>query len=108
MEQHLHKLIEEEIRLRLAVTMARHFEIISARYDIPMALLIKCTENVDMSGLCKGVNKSNKRCMKDIKECGFCGFHLHQMRTAKPAVAPPAAPVAVLAWENIQPSRLAD
>jgi hypothetical protein len=68
MEQQILALIEEEVSRRVSLAIVQQFEQMSRLYDIPM----ECT-------FCKGLLKSNKRCMKQPKENGYCGFHQKQI-----------------------------
>lgn len=77
MEATILQAIEAEVERRVAVKMANALETISKLYSIPLARLLKDTATAEAS-FCKGVLKCGKRCLKQPKEGGYCGFHLKQ------------------------------
>jgi hypothetical protein len=95
MEQQILHLIEEEVARRTALQVFASLKIISKIYELPIEQLVKDTAGVECS-FCKGILQSKKRCLKQPKDNGYCGFHQSQ--------APPPqskAPTRVKApWEN--------
>jgi hypothetical protein len=78
MEQQILALIEEEVSRRVSLAIVQQFEQMSRLYDIPMERLMKDSAKIECT-FCKGLLKSNKRCMKQPKENGYCGFHQKQI-----------------------------
>lgn len=85
MERQILDLIEEEVSRRVSLVMVQQFEQMSRLYDIPMERLMKDSAKIECT-FCKGILKNKKRCMKQPKENGYCGFHQSQ-------VPPPPAKV---------------
>jgi Family of unknown function (DUF5763) len=78
MERQILDLIEEEVSRRVSLVMVQQFEQMSRLYDIPMERLMKDSAKIECT-FCKGVLKNKKRCMKQPKENGYCGFHQSQV-----------------------------
>jgi hypothetical protein len=78
MEQQIIQLIEEEVSRRVGLRMSDALKIISKIYELPIEQLIKDTAGVECT-FCKGILKSKKRCLKQPKENGYCGFHQTQV-----------------------------
>jgi hypothetical protein len=83
MEQQILAIIEEEVN------------IISKTYDIPIEQLIKDTATIECT-FCKGVLASKKRCLKQPKDNGYCGFHQSQV----PPPPPKPAQRVTAPWET--------
>lgn len=83
MEQQILQLIEEEVSRRVGLQMSEALKIISKIYELPIEQLAKDTACLECM-FCKGILKSKKRCLKQPKENGYCGFHQSQV--------PPPAP----------------
>lgn len=95
MEQQILQLIEEEVSRRVAVQISETLRVISKTYELPFEQLIKDTAGI-VCVFCKGMLQSKKRCLKQPKSNGYCGFHQSQV----PVVAP-RLPVRVPApWET--------
>jgi hypothetical protein len=95
MEQQILHLIEEEVARRTALQVFASLKIISKIYELPIEQLVKDTAGVECS-FCKGILQSKKRCLKQPKENGYCGFH--QSQVPQPQVKPSARVKAP--WEN--------
>lgn len=78
MEQQILNLIEEEVSRRVNLILVQQLENVSKTYDIPMERLMKDSSKIECT-FCKGVLKSKKRCMKQPKDNGYCGFHQSQV-----------------------------
>jgi hypothetical protein len=78
MEQQILDLIEEEVSRRVNLRLVTALEFVSKTYDIPVEQLMKDSAKVECT-FCKGILKSKKRCMKQPKENGYCGFHQSQV-----------------------------
>jgi hypothetical protein len=83
MEQQIIQLIEEEVSRRVGVRMSDALKIISKIYELPIEQLIKDTAGIECT-FCKGVLKSKKRCLKQPKDNGYCGFHQSQVPAPPP------------------------
>jgi hypothetical protein len=83
MEQQIIQLIEEEVSRRVGVRMSDALKIISKNYELPIEQLIKDTAGIECA-FCKGVLKSKKRCLKQPKDNGYCGFHQSQVPAPPP------------------------
>jgi hypothetical protein len=83
MEQQILQLIEEEVSRRVGLQISETLKVISKAYDLPIDQLIKDTANIKCS-FCKGILKSKKRCLKEPKENGYCGFHQSQVPPPPP------------------------
>jgi hypothetical protein len=95
MEQQIIQIIEEEVSQRVAKRITEVLQIISKTYELPLEQLYKDTACVECK-FCKGFLQSKKRCLKQPKENGYCGFHQSQV-----PVAPPKLPQRVPApWET--------
>ena len=87
MEKQILASIEEEVSRRVNLKIIEILDKVSQTYDIPVEQLMKDSAKIECT-FCKGVLKSNKRCLKQPKENGYCGFHQSQ--------APPPPPPGVL------------
>jgi len=92
MEQQILEIIEEEVCRRVNLALVKQAEAFSKIYDIPIERLMKDSSKIECT-FCKGILKSKKRCMKQPKENGYCGFHQSQvpppvMRTVERVKAP--------------------
>lgn len=96
MEKQILDIIEEEIARRVQLQLSGALGVVSRLYDIPMDRLVKDTASLECN-FCKGLLKSNKRCLKAPKENGYCGFHQKQAPAQKPA--PDPEPVPPPPWE---------
>ena len=85
MEQQILQLIEEEVSRRVGVRMSDALKIISKIYELPIEQLIKDTAGIECA-FCKGVLKSKKRCLKQPKDNGYCGFHQSQVPAPPPKI----------------------
>lgn len=103
MEVTILQAIEAEVERRVAVKMANALETISKLYSIPLSRLLKDTATAE-SSFCKGVLKCGKRCLKQPKENGYCGFHLKQAPT--PSVVQPPQKQEELTWDLSEQNRL--
>ena len=83
MEQQILQLIEEEVSRRVGLQISETLKVISKAYDLPIEQLVKDTANIKCS-FCKGILKSKKRCLKEPKENGYCGFHQSQVPPPPP------------------------
>lgn len=83
MEQQILQLIEEEVSRRVGLQISETLKVISKAYDLPIDQLVKDTANIKCS-FCKGILKSKKRCLKEPKENGYCGFHQSQVPPPPP------------------------
>lgn len=83
MEQQILQLIEEEVSRRVGLQISETLKVISKAYDLPIDQLIKDTASIKCS-FCKGILKSKKRCLKEPKENGYCGFHQSQVPPPPP------------------------
>jgi hypothetical protein len=83
MEQQILQLIEEEVSRRVGLQISETLKIISKAYDLPIDQLVKDTASIKCS-FCKGILKSKKRCLKEPKENGYCGFHQSQVPPPPP------------------------
>ena len=83
MEKQILASIEEEVSRRVNLKIIEILDKVSQTYDIPVDQLMKDSAKIECT-FCKGVLKSNKRCLKQPKENGYCGFHQSQ--------APPPPP----------------
>ena len=95
MEQQILQLIEEEVSRRVGLRMSDALKIIAKNYDLSFEQLIKDTVGVDCT-FCKGVLKSKKRCLKQPKDNGYCGFHQSQV----PPPPPKLCERVKAPWEN--------
>lgn len=77
MEQQILELIEEEVTRRVNLRLVSALELVSKTYDIPIDRLMKDSAKVECN-FCKGILKTKKRCLKQPKENGYCGFHQSQ------------------------------
>ena len=84
MEKRILELIEEEVASRVQLQLANVLCVISRLYEIPMGRLVKDTVGLECI-FCKGLLKSNKRCLKAPRENGYCGFHQKQAPIQKQA-----------------------
>ena len=78
MEAQILELIEEEVSRRVNLALMKNLEYVSKNYDIPIECLMKDSSKIECT-FCKGLLKSKKRCMKQPKENGYCGFHQSQV-----------------------------
>jgi hypothetical protein len=83
MERQILQTIEDEVNRQVNLKLIQALEYVSKTYDIPIEQLMKDSAKVECT-FCKGVLKTNKRCLKQPKENGYCGFHQSQ--------APPPTP----------------
>lgn len=83
MEQQILQLIEEEVSRRVGLKISRVLQIISRTYELPIEQLIKDTAGIECA-FCKGILASKKRCLKQPKENGYCGFHQSQVPVLPP------------------------
>jgi Family of unknown function (DUF5763) len=83
MEKEILNLIEEEIRRRVQLQITTILEVVSRLYEIPLERLVKDTSGLECK-FCKGILRSKKRCLKEPRENGFCGFHQKQAPDFKP------------------------
>jgi hypothetical protein len=83
MEQQILQLIEEEVSRRVGLQISETLKVISKAYDLPIDQLVKDTAGIKCS-FCKGILKSKKRCLKEPKENGYCGFHQSQVPPPPP------------------------
>lgn len=83
MEQQILAIIEEEVSRRVGLKISKILNIIAKTYDIPIEQLVKDTASVECS-FCKGILGSKKRCLKQPKENGYCGFHQSQVPPPPP------------------------
>ena len=83
MEQQILQLIEEEVSRRVGLRISETLKVISKAYDLPIDQLVKDTAGIKCS-FCKGILKSKKRCLKEPKENGYCGFHQSQVPPPPP------------------------
>jgi hypothetical protein len=83
MEQQILDLIEEEVTCRVNLRLVKALEDIAKTYDLPIEQLTKDISKIE-DNFCKGILKNHKRCLKQPKENGYCGFHQKQ--------CPPPAP----------------
>ena len=83
MEQQILQLIEEEVARRTALQVFASLKIISKIYELPIEQLVKDTSGLECS-FCKGILQSKKRCLKQPKENGYCGFHQSQVPLPPP------------------------
>jgi hypothetical protein len=95
MESHILEIIEEEISRRVSLRINAVLNILSDKYDIPLDKLARDSALAECR-FCKGYMKNKKRCMKEPKENGYCGFHKHQ---EPPPVATPVDRVKA-PWET--------
>ena len=77
MEKEILNLIEEEIRRRVQLQITTILELVSRLYEIPLERLVKDTSGLECK-FCKGILRSKKRCLKEPRENGYCGFHQKQ------------------------------
>lgn len=87
MEQKILQLIEDEVTRRTHLRSRAVLEVVSRLYEIPIERLIKDTANIE-GDFCKGILKSNQRCLKKPKENGYCGFHQCQAPQEKQKIIP--------------------
>ena len=85
MERQILDLIEEEVSRRVSLALVQQAEQISKMYDIPLERLMKDSSKIECT-FCKGILKSKKRCMKQPKENGYCGFHQCQVPPPPPRI----------------------
>ena len=78
MEQQILELIEEEVTRRVNLRLVKALEHVSKTYDIPVEQLMRDSAKVECT-FCKGILGNKKRCMKQPKENGYCGFHQKQV-----------------------------
>jgi hypothetical protein len=83
MEQQILQLIEDEVSLRVGLRISEALKIISKIYELPIEQLVKDTAGIECS-FCKGILASKKRCLKQPKENGYCGFHQSQVPDPQP------------------------
>ena len=83
MEQKILELIEEEVSRRVSLALVQQAEFFSKTYDVPIERLMKDSLKISCT-FCKGLLKSKKRCMKQPKENGYCGFHQSQVPPPPP------------------------
>jgi hypothetical protein len=87
MEKQILELIEEEVTRRVQLKLGDALGVVSRLYEIPMERLVKDTASLECT-FCKGLLRSNKRCLKTPKENGYCGFHQKQAPVQKRAPEP--------------------
>lgn len=87
MEQQILQLIEEEVSRRVGMKISKVLQVISKTYDLPIDQLIKDTANIECI-FCKGILKSKKRCLKEPRDNGYCGFHQSQVPPPQPKLGP--------------------
>jgi hypothetical protein len=83
MEQQILQLIEEEVSRRIGLRMSVVLNLVAKTYQLPLEQLIKDTSAIECV-FCKGILKSKKRCLKQPKENGYCGFHQSQVPPPPP------------------------
>jgi Family of unknown function (DUF5763) len=88
MENEILNLIEEEIRRRVQLQITTILEVVSRLYEIPLERLVKDTSGIECK-FCKGILRSKKRCLKEPRENGYCGFHQKQAPGFKPETERP-------------------
>ena len=77
MEKQILDLIEEEVARRVQLQLTNNLAVISRLYEIPIERLVKDTAGLECT-FCKGILKSKKRCLKEPRSNGYCGFHQKQ------------------------------
>ena len=98
MEKRILELIEEEVSRRVQLQLADALGVVGRLYDIPLERLVKDTAGLECT-FCKGLLRSNKRCLKVPKENGYCGFHQKQAPTAKVQMEEVREPEPPPPWE---------
>ena len=83
MEEQILDVIHQEVDRQVTLRTVQIFERVSKDYDIPLEQLMKTCANMECT-FCKGLLKSKKRCMKQPKENGYCGFHQSQVPPPTP------------------------
>lgn len=87
MEQQILQLIEDEVSRRVGLKISKVLQIVSKTYELPIEQLIKDTAGIECT-FCKGILASKKRCLKQPKENGYCGFHQSQVPPPQPKMGP--------------------
>ena len=77
MERQILDLIDQEVTCRVNVRLVKALEDIAKTYEIPIEQLTKDISKIE-DNFCKGILKNHKRCLKQPKENGYCGFHQKQ------------------------------
>lgn len=80
LSQVVHDAIEQEIEARVNEKITKVLEVISRKYDITLARLLKDLSSIDtsQSTCCCGITRTGKRCQKIGKYDGFCKSHMSQ------------------------------
>lgn len=97
MEKQILELIDEEIKRRVQLKVTDTLAVVARLYEIPIERLIKDTAGLECT-FCKGILRSKKRCLKEPKANGYCGFHQKQAPILV-AKSEPEPEVAKAPWE---------
>lgn len=79
----INDILEEEIKLRLDLTITSFAETISKKYQIPLLQLLKDVPKVSATTTCMGTKPDGTRCTFKAGENGYCGKHQKQGEKVK-------------------------
>lgn len=85
METQILEIIREEVSRQVSLKINAVISVMAEKYDIPLEKLAQDSALVECR-FCKGFMKNKKRCMKEPKFDGYCGFHKDQ---APPIIVKP-------------------
>jgi len=79
----INDILEEEIKLRIDLTITSFAETISKKYQIPLIQLLKHVPKVSATATCMGTKPDGTRCTFKAGENGYCGKHQKQGQKIK-------------------------
>ena len=79
----INDILEEEIKLRIDLTITSFAETISKKYQIPLIQLLKDVPKVSATATCMGTKPDGTRCTFKAGENGYCGKHQKQGQKIK-------------------------
>jgi ppGpp synthetase/RelA/SpoT-type nucleotidyltranferase len=98
MAEQIKSCIEDEVTYRVNLRTTTIINKISETYDIPIDALTRNIGHIE-DHFCRGVLGNKKRCLKNPKSNGYCGFHQSQIPIELPKPKPPTMKV-VLPWDE--------
>jgi len=79
----INDILEEEIKLRIDLTITAFAETISNKYQIPLLQLLKHVPRVSATSTCMGTKPDGTRCTFKAGNSGYCGKHQKQGEKVK-------------------------
>lgn len=79
----INDILEEEIKLRIDLTITEFAETISKKYQIPLLQILKHVPRVSVTHTCMGTKPDGTRCTFKAGQSGYCGKHQKQGEKVK-------------------------